>query len=100
MLTNKLLGKTRNIMSHQEQNFEKPEDEIGAISTGFDIPQMLQIIVSLFSIFFIVVCAMYFWKYDFLGDLSFFRGPLRQNSGHQACAGWRFKLFQGPITSK
>ncbi|MCS0433164.1 hypothetical protein [Vibrio diabolicus] len=50
-------------MSHQEQNFEKPEDEMGAISTGFDIPKWIQILVSIISISLIVVCAICFWKY-------------------------------------
>ncbi|CAH7201943.1 conserved hypothetical protein [Vibrio chagasii] len=50
-------------MSHQEKNFEKPEDEMGTISTGFDIPKWLQILVSIFSISLIVVCTICFWKY-------------------------------------
>ena len=50
-------------MSHQEQNFEKPEDEMGAISTRFDIPKSLQILVSIFSISVSIVCAICFWKH-------------------------------------
>ncbi|WP_104401808.1 hypothetical protein [Vibrio penaeicida] len=50
-------------MSHQEQNFEKPEDEVGAISTGFEIPKWIKIAASVVSISLIIVCVMCFWEY-------------------------------------
>lgn len=50
-------------MSHQEQNFEKPEDEMEDISTGFEIPLWLQISISIISIILITICIVCFWKY-------------------------------------
>jgi len=50
-------------MSHQEENFETPEDEVGVISKGFEIPRWVQIVISVISLILIAVCVMCFWKY-------------------------------------
>jgi hypothetical protein len=50
-------------MSHQENNYEKPEEELESASSNFDIPGWLRWTVSIISIVLIFFCSIYAYKY-------------------------------------
>ncbi len=50
-------------MNHQEENYEDPEDEIGPISSGFEVPPAIRFGVSIACLVLIVFCVYCTWKY-------------------------------------
>ncbi|MFM2484349.1 hypothetical protein [Celerinatantimonas yamalensis] len=50
-------------MSHQENNYEQPEEELEASSTCFDLPSWLKILTSIVSGAFLIFIVAYTWKY-------------------------------------
>ncbi len=50
-------------MSHQETNFDKPEEELESATGSFDIPCWLIWTVSLVCVALIIFSAIYTWKY-------------------------------------
>lgn len=50
-------------MTHQETNFEKPEEELETTSTSFDIPGWLKVIVTIICIALIAFVVIYTLKY-------------------------------------
>jgi len=43
-------------MSHQESNYEEPEEELTATSDPFEIPTWVKIVISFIALILIVVC--------------------------------------------
>ena len=60
-------------MSHQETNFECPEDELGAASKAFRIPFIWKLLVSVGAIGLISFCALYVSNY--LNSPSVYASP-------------------------
>jgi hypothetical protein len=60
-------------MSHQENNYEKPEEELESASSNFDIPDWLRWAVSIISIVLIFFCSIYAYKY--LGHPNDYASP-------------------------
>ena len=60
-------------MSHQEKNFEKPEEELESSTNPFQIPGVLKWVVTIVSLFLVVFCMYYFCKY--LGAPSVYASP-------------------------
>lgn len=60
-------------MSHQENNYEKPEEELESASSNFDIPDWLRWAVSIISILLIFFCSIYAYKY--LGHPNDYASP-------------------------
>lgn len=50
-------------MSHQEENFDKPEDEIESISSGLKIPCSLRFFVTVIALSLIIFCIYCTWMY-------------------------------------
>ena len=50
-------------MSHQEKNYECPEEELGAVSNAFQISRKWKILVSSASISLLAFCALYVYSY-------------------------------------
>ena len=50
-------------MGHQENNYEKPEEELGASSDGFDIPGWLRGAISISGLALVGFCTIYTTKY-------------------------------------
>lgn len=50
-------------MNHQENNFEKPEEELDTTSNNFDIPRWLKITVTVVCVALVIFIADYTYKY-------------------------------------
>lgn len=60
-------------MSHQENNYEKPEEELESSSNSFDIPCWLRWAVSFLSIALIIFCSIY--TYEYVGSPKEYASP-------------------------
>ncbi len=50
-------------MSHQQVNFEQPEEELDSTSSIFEIPGVLKLAVTLFSLAIITICICLTYQY-------------------------------------